>query len=107
MGPLETSLRHKIEARFQPLHLVLENESHTHSVPKNSETHFRAVIVSEKFAGQTRIVRQREVLAAIDQELKAGVHAFTMRCLTPEDWAADPASSFVSPACHGGSRHGQ
>lgn len=77
-----------------------------HSVPKNSETHFRAVIVSEKFQGQSRLARQREVLKVIDQELKSGVHAFTMRCLTPEDWAQDPASSFVSPECHGGSRRG-
>lgn len=77
-----------------------------HSVPKNSETHFRAVIVSEKFQGQSRLARQREVLKVIDQELKSGVHAFTMRCLTPEDWAQDLASSFVSPECHGGSRRG-
>ena len=104
MGPIESLLRKKIETSFRPTHLTLENESHMHSVPENSETHFRAVIVSEKFQGQSRLARQRAVLAAIDQELKAGVHAFTMRCLTPEDWAQDPASSFISPACHGGSR---
>lgn len=104
MGPLETSLKEKIAAQFQPVHFELENESHSHSVPRNSETHFRAVIVSGKFVGQSRVHRQRDVLSAIAAELKSGVHAFTMRCLTPEEWAAGQAEGFISPACHGGSK---
>ncbi len=104
MGPLERSLSLKLSDAFQPAHLELENESHSHSVPRNSETHFRAVIVSEKFQGVSRIQRQRQVLDLVAAEMSSGVHAFTMRCLTPEEWAKDPASTFVSPACHGGSK---
>lgn len=104
MGPLEKSLASKLSSTFQPSHFELENESHSHSVPRNSETHFRAVIVSDKFLGVSRIQRQRLVLDVVQTEMSTGVHAFTMRCLTPDEWAKDPASTFVSPACHGGSK---
>ena len=104
MGPLEKSLSSKLATAFEPSHFELENESHSHSVPRNSETHFRALIVSNKFHGFSRIQRQRQVLDLVAGELGTGVHALTMRCLTPEEWAKDSASSFVSPACHGGSK---
>ncbi|CAN5706631.1 BolA/IbaG family iron-sulfur metabolism protein [soil metagenome] len=104
MGPIETRLESKIKLSFDPSHFELENESRKHSVPKNSETHFRAVLVSEKFVGVSRIQRQRLVLEAVALEMKEGVHAFTMRCLTPEEWAAGKAKDFASPDCHGGSK---
>ena len=108
MGPLESQLKSKIISNLAPVHFELENESHSHShshsVPKNSETHFRAVIVSEKFSGVSRVARQRLVLETIASEMKGGVHAFTMRCLTPEEWTGTEAAGFVSPDCHGGSK---
>ena len=106
MGPLEARLSEKIRSSLAPSRLELENESHSHSVPVNSETHFRAVIVSDKFFGLSRIARQRLVLDVVALEMKQGVHAFTMRCLTPEEWAAGQAKDFASPACHGGSKRG-
>lgn len=105
MGPMETRLKNKIAAELNPTYLEIQNESHTHSVPKNSETHFRAVIVSDTFNNRSRIERQRLVLKTIDAELKAGVHAFTMRCLAPEEWTKEQSESFVSPPCHGGSKN--
>jgi len=105
MGPMETRLKDKITAELRPTYLEIQNESHTHSVPKNSETHFRAVIVSEAFSGISRIERQRLVLKTIDAELNSGVHAFTMRCLAPEEWSKEQSESFVSPPCHGGSKN--
>lgn len=98
------ALEEKLTAAFKPAHLELENESYQHAVPEGAESHFRAVIVSAAFAGVSRIERQRQVLAAIDHELKNGVHAFTMRALTPEEWQAGQGSGFQSPACMGGSK---
>jgi stress-induced morphogen len=104
-GPLETRLRSKIEAAFAPLHMELVNESHSHSVPKNSETHFKLVLVSARFEGLSRIARQRLVHEAVADELRAGVHALTQRTLTPTEWNSGAASGFESPECHGGSKH--
>jgi BolA protein len=37
---------------FEPLHLEVINESNRHHVPPNSETHFKVVVVSDKFSDQ-------------------------------------------------------
>jgi BolA protein len=107
MGPVETRIKDKLSREFSPSHLEVENESYKHSVPKGSETHFRVVIVSAKFEGQTRIARQRLVNACLADEIKpGGVHALTQKTMTPAEWTAAGGTSgdFQSPDCHGGSK---
>lgn len=92
--------------KLQPAILQVENESHMHSVPANSETHFKVLIVSEHFQGLSRIDRQRHVNELLALELKSGLHALTQRALTPSEWQAqNAAKDFVSPECLGGSKH--
>lgn len=96
----------QIEAKIKALNptvVELINESHNHSVPKNAETHFKLLLVSEAFQGMTRVQRQRKVYEILSQELKNGVHALTMRLLTPDEYTKEQ-SDFESPACHGGSK---
>ena len=105
MGPLETKIRSKIEAAFQPItHFELVNESHSHSVPKNSETHFKLVLVSPLFDGLSRIARQRRVYEVLAEEMSGGVHALTQRLLAPAEWTPEAVATFESPNCHGGSK---
>ena len=105
MGPIEQRLRQKLEAAFSPTHLELENESHTHSVPKNSETHFKLVLVSAAFEGLSRVARQRKVYDVLKEELApGGVHALTQRVLTPAEWSPEAVAGFESPECRGGSK---
>jgi stress-induced morphogen len=104
-GPIETRLREKIESTFTPVHMELVNESHQHSVPRNSETHFKLVLVSSKFEGLSRIQRQRLVNECVADDMKNGVHALTQRTLTPLEWEQGRAANFESPECHGGSKH--
>lgn len=106
MGPLEKRLREKLTSALEPVHLEVVNESHSHSVPRNSETHFKVVVVSAKFEGLSRIARQRLVNAAAAEELAGGVHALTQRCLTPAEFKPEAVESFESPNCHGGSKRG-
>ncbi len=47
--------------------------------------HWKAVIVSGAFDGKPLIARQRLVLAALADELKGPIHAFTMDTLTPDE----------------------
>jgi BolA protein len=111
-GVIEARIREKIESRLSPVYFEIHNESHMHGGPRVAgvlpETHFRAVIVSSSFEGKARIARQREVLDLIQVEMKNGVHAFTMRCLTPSEAPLGEdgrlASEFSSPPCHGGSK---
>ena len=100
---MEASLR----AAFDPLHLELANESHNHSVPAGSQTHWNLIIVSGAFEGQRLIARQRAVYGALQAEMAAGIHALTMKTLTPAEWR-DAGGDVANPAppCHGGSKRG-
>jgi BolA protein len=102
------SVRDSIIARLQdgfaPAHLEVENESHMHSVPPGSETHFRVVLVSEAFAGRRSVARHQAVYAALAAELRGGVHALALHTWTPAEWRSRQGGAPDSPACMGGSR---
>ena len=49
MNPIENSIKEKLSADLNPLHLDIINESYMHNVPRGSETHFKVVVVSDKF----------------------------------------------------------
>ena len=98
---LETLLRNSLIQDINPSFIALENESHGHNVPKNSETHFRLVIVSEVFDGLSRVKRHQLVYKAADEALRQGIHALAMQCFTESEWANNPVR-LTSPPCKGG-----
>ncbi|AHI05423.1 BolA-like protein [Bdellovibrio bacteriovorus W] len=97
-------LQDLLDNQLHPSVLQIENESDKHSVPPNSETHFKVLVVSEIFVGKSRIDRQRLVNDIIAGEYKTGLHALTQRALTPEEWAKEAGIPFESPDCLGGSK---
>lgn len=104
MTVVANAIREKIEqSHLRPRHLEVVNESHMHSVPKGSETHFKVLVVSEAFDGMGPVDRHRTVNALLKHELATGVHALSLRTLTPAQWEKD-AVPFESPACLGGSK---
>jgi len=42
-GHVQQLIQGKIEEKFKPLHYEIVNESYKHSVPRNSETHFKVL----------------------------------------------------------------
>ena len=101
---IAAAIRDKLEqSPLRPRHLEVVNESHMHSVPKNSETHFKVLVVSEAFDGMGPVDRHRAVNSILKHELANGVHALSLRTLTPAQWEKD-AVPFESPACLGGSK---
>ena len=83
---LETLLRNTLTDLLDPSVLDLENESHGHNVPENSETHFRLVIVSKMFEGLSRVRRHQLVYKALNEYMHGEIHALTMKTLTPEEY---------------------
>ena len=49
---VQQEIERRLQQHYAPGHVEVSNESHMHSVPENSETHFRVVIVSDAFDGQ-------------------------------------------------------
>lgn len=97
--PITDSLRQKVEAAFQPLHLELENESANHH-RGGAETHFKLVIVSNAFDGISRVERQRRVQNLFDAEREQGLHALALWTYTATEWKKIEAErNLTSPKC--------
>jgi BolA protein len=99
-------IRTKLSSVLEPIHLDIENESRMHSVAPGSETHFKVLVVSQAFAGLSPVERHRRVNDLLREEFAAGLHALTLRTLTPDEWARMEDASFRSPPCLGGSKAG-
>jgi len=84
---LETCMREKLMVALRPSRLDVVNESHLHaghsSSPGTGESHFRVLIVSNGFAGKTRVERHRMINDVLADELKGGVHALAIKACAP------------------------
>lgn len=47
--------------------------------------HWKASIVSERFAGKSMLERHRMVMAALADEMKGPIHALTLDVKTPDE----------------------
>lgn len=101
---VQRSIETKLQDALQPAHLEVMNESHMHSVPPGSESHFKVVVVSDRFEGQPLVARHKMINALLHHELQSGVHALSMQTLTPAEWARRGGRVPESPACRGGSK---
>ncbi|MBW0149094.1 BolA family protein [Marinobacter arenosus] len=98
---IETKLNGAFDVRF----LQVENESHKHSVPPNSETHFKVTLVSPDFEGQMKVRRHQTLYSVLSEELAGEVHALALHLYSPDEWEAAGNSSPESPNCMGGSKN--
>ncbi len=104
---LQRQMEAKLVAGLAPERLRLDNESHMHAVKPGSETHFNLIVVAAAFEGLSRVDRQRRVYALVADEMRAGVHALTMKTLTPAEFdAAGGEVENPAPKCLGGSKAG-
>ena len=84
-------IRATLEAAFQPATLEIEDESRRHAnhAGRNGleagETHYRVTMISDVFAGQSRVARQRAVNEALAGEFSTGMHALSLTLRTPEE----------------------
>lgn len=76
---------------FMPTHLEVIDESHLHAghagARPGGESHFRVVVVTDRFQGIGRVQRQQRVYGALDEVIKGGVHALSMVTVTPEEYS--------------------
>ena len=82
-------IRSKLEAAFAPVRLSVIDDSERHKGHAGhrpeGETHFNVEIVSAVFAGLSRVERQRQVYAALAEELAGPVHALSVAARSPEE----------------------
>jgi BolA family transcriptional regulator, general stress-responsive regulator len=81
------AITEKLREAFSPESLEVQDESHLHEGHAGhrpgGETHFRVYIVSEAFAGKSRVERHRLINTALAAELAGAVHALALHARAP------------------------
>ena len=84
---MESLIREKLMVLLRPTRLDVINESEMHAghrgSPGTGESHFRVLIVSDAFAGKSRVERHRLVNAALAEEVGTKVHALALETRAP------------------------
>ena len=102
---VQQEIEQQLQQQLSPEHLEVLNESHQHSVPPNSETHFKVILVSEAFDGKRKVARHQQVYAALATQLEGPVPALALHTYTPAEWQQRQHEAPTSPQCLGGSKN--
>ena len=85
--PLADWITQTLQERLHPTQLAVIDESEQHrghgGWREGGETHFRIDIVSEAFAGKTRVARHRLVNEALRGAFDQGLHALAIAARAP------------------------
>ena len=77
----------KLQQAFTPDSIDVVDESHLHEGNAGhrpgGQTHFRVYIVSQAFAGKSRIDRHRMINTVLADDLAGGVHALAIHATAP------------------------
>ena len=98
-GSLRARVAEKLSA-LNPVELEVLDESAKHRGHREagSGAHFQVRVVSERFAGLSRLQRHRLVYETVGKPADLGLHALAVRALAPDEVRpAHPASSTSSP----------
>ena len=100
----QSIIEQKLSQALSPQYLEVINESNTHSVPANSETHFKVILVSGVFEGVRKVARHQKIYGVLADELAGGVHALAIHAYTESEWQEATGTAPASPKCAGGSK---
>lgn len=98
---MQSRVSQKLQDAFEPSHLDVINESHQHNVLPGSESHFKVILVTDKFENKRMLGRHREIYAILADELAGGIHALALHTYTQKEWDELADTALKSPACRG------
>ena len=91
----------KLRAAFEPVFLEVVDESYRHNVQAGSESHFKVVLVSDRFVGERFLNRHRMIYGTLTEELASTVHALALHTYSTKEWESLQDTLFASPPCRG------
>lgn len=84
-------LQNLLKENFSIRYLDVVDESHKHkghaSAPKEGQSHFQVLIITDDFKEKSRVERHKMVYGALGNAFEEGVHALSIRAFTPVEWA--------------------
>ena len=86
-GRIAPEIERRLRAALSPTHLVVTNDSGRHrghaGDDGSGESHFTVEVESERFAGMSRVERQRAVNTALADLLRDRIHALAIKARAP------------------------
>ena len=79
----------RLETTFSPESLQVDDESHLHAGhegAKDGRGHFRVLVISDKFQGQSPIKRHRMIYQAMGELMQTDIHALTIEAFAPDEF---------------------
>jgi BolA protein len=91
---MSTHIRERLIAALGPCESIdVLDQSAAHAghagVRQSGGGHFTLRVVSTAFEGLSQLQRQRQVYAALADEMQGSIHALSMTCLTPDEQTDD------------------
>ena len=86
-----------LESSFNIHLLEITNESYMHNVPKDSESHFKIVLVSKNFTGLSEVNRHKSVYKVLEDILDS-IHAISIHSFDENEYTNNPII-LDSPNC--------
>ena len=80
-------IRQALTARLMPLSLEIRDDSARHAGHAGAREggHFSVTVVSDRFAGCTRMQRHQLVYEAVSELLRTDIHALSIQARTPQE----------------------
>ena len=86
-GPVAAEMLRLLNSALSPTRISLVDESEQHRGHGGhnpaGESHFSLTVESPKFAGKSRVERQRLIYSALGDLMKERVHALSIRAMAP------------------------
>lgn len=83
-----TRLEARLRDRFDPLELLVKDQSHLHAGhegARDGRSHFDVTIVAEAFRGTNRLQRHRMIYDALGDLMQTDIHALRIKAHTPDE----------------------
>jgi BolA protein len=83
--PLAIVIERSLRDALRPLDLVVQDDSHLHAGHAGARegSHYTVRLVSDRFAGLSRVARHRLVYAALGPQMRSGIHALAIDARAP------------------------
>lgn len=78
----------RLQGAIEPLELQIKDQSHLHAGhagARDGRGHFAVTIISDKFAGASRLQRHKMVYDALGDLLDTDIHAVRIKALTSDE----------------------
>tara|TARA_B100000767_G_C19632775_1_gene479025 strand:+ start:292 stop:597 length:306 start_codon:yes stop_codon:yes gene_type:complete len=95
--PIESKIINQLNSSFKLSSLKIVNESFMHNVPEGVESHFKIVVVSDEFKGQTMMQRHKLIYKSLE-EVMSGIHALSIHAFDNKEFDENPII-LDSPQC--------